>query len=656
MDQLHRVVENCQGKFTRLAVLGDFNFPDICWDTVSTPTMGLSHDFCSLTNDFLLSQLIHGATHKHGNTLDLILTDSPEIFCNTEIWPFMFDSDHFPIVTDILLHPVRKHGVPRTVYNYRSADFCGLNDFLYNNLGVDFVTRHSSLGSCIDVIWGDWLETLNAGVDAFIPKSIIRDNHRPRWIDGDVKHLSNQVKTARRKASRDKKASSWAKYKELRNRLRNMTRDKYKSHVNTLGEEMNSNPKRLWSFYHSKTKTNSVPAEVKLGGRCASESEAKAELFNEHFHSVFSHSSPDTLPDITYFENPDLECLVFSEVEVRRVLENLNGTKACGPDNVSPRVLKACASALCRSLSFIFNVSMQTGTVPTDWKLANVVPVFKKKDRESVENYRGISLLSVVSKVMERCIFNQVYPLIEPLLSPAQHGFCKGRSTSTQMVQVLDKIGLTLDNGGQVDMIYLDFSKAFDSVPHDLLTHKVRSFGINGNLLAWLKSYLSDRQQRVVVEGAVSPLLPVVSGVPQGSILGPLLFSMYVNDLPATISELTDSGLYADDAKCYRTIRDLNDCIALQGDLDMLWQWSNVWGLGFSIPKCQVVSITRKANPIHFHYNLHGTVLERVNDVKDLGVTVQSNLTWNRHVDQVVDSANRAWFAVRRVTGYCNNV
>ena len=322
---------------------------------------------------------------------------------------------------------------------------------------------------------------------------------------------------------------------------------------------------------------------------------------------------------------------------------------------MSPKVLKACAAAIAAPCCHIFNLSIQQGVVPSKWKASNVVPVFKKGDKQDVSNYRPISLLPILSKVMERYIYNKIYPVLKPLIHSSQHGFSSHRSTATQLTMIQNYIGKVMDDGGQVDCIYLDFSKAFDSVPHRLLLHKIQMFGICGRLHKWLASYLEGRQQRVVINGAESSLLDVVSGVPQGSILGPLLFLLYVNDMPNVVDKDSLTGLFADDAKVCRHIKSLRDCQILQNDLKLLNEWAKKWGMKFNPQKCQCLTFTRKRNPFIFDYSINGVALERVDSVCDLGVHMQSDMTWNKHVDSIVSSANRKWALVRRVIGINGN-
>jgi len=334
---------------------------------------------------------------------------------------------------------------------------------------------------------------------------------------------------------------------------------------------------------------------------------------------------------------------------VESILRGLDTSKASGPDDTPSYILKECASALAPSLSQLFNLSMATGDIPSQWKSANVVPVHKKESKRNVSNYRPVSLLCIVSKVMERCVFNSIYPFLQNQISEHQHGFVSGRSSATQLSEMYHTVGSTLDNRGQTDVVFLDFAKAFDSVPHELLLHKLMSFGINGRLLNWFKTYVSNRKQRVIIEGEHSKWLPVLSGVPQGSILGPLLFVLYINDLPeCTLSHVK---LFADDAKCYRKIETLQDCHDLQKDIDALFEWSKKWGLEFSPRKCKVMSVMRCRNGPTFNYCLNGVHLERVEKFVDLGVTITSNLSYHDHVKAKVNKAKSMAFLIHRTTG-----
>ncbi len=278
------------------------------------------------------------------------------------------------------------------------------------------------------------------------------------------------------------------------------------------------------------------------------------------------------------------------------ILNSLDTNKATGPDEIPARLLKNTAAIVAPSLCKLFNKSLQHGIVPRDWKLANVVPVYKKNDREHAENYRPISLLPIVSKVLERCIFINMKQFLSQLVNDCQHGFLRGKSCVTNLLEVLDYIGTCLDNGGQVDMLYLDMSKAFDRINHKRLILKLSNSGIGGNLLNWFESYLTDRRQRVTVLGVTSSTLPVTSGVPQGSILGPALFLLYVNDLPeADLSSRV--AMFADDTKLFSAIKSQDDVASLQADLVNLEHWSSQSGLSFNKSKCKHQSIMRKIVP-----------------------------------------------------------
>ena len=238
--------------------------------------------------------------------------------------------------------------------------------------------------------------------------------------------------------------------------------------------------------------------------------------------------------------------------------------KAAGPDEIPARILKETAATIAPSLCTLFNRSLEVGYIPREWKLANVVPVHKKDEKHHVENYRPISLLCIVSKVLERCVLNRIKERLEELIADCQHGFRCGRSCVTNLLETLDHVGAILDKAGQVDCVYLDMSKAFDKVRHGLLINKLRDAGFGGKLLDWLHVYLC-----FTVLGATSRDLPVTSGVPQGSILGPALFLLYVNNLPDVITK-SQVVMFADDTKVYKEMKSQDDGAALQQDLHSL--------------------------------------------------------------------------------------
>ena len=340
---------------------------------------------------------------------------------------------------------------------------------------------------------------------------------------------------------------------------------------------------------------------------------------------------------------------------MKRLLQKTNPQKASGPDMIPARLLKECAEDLAPILTIIFSKSLQTGIVPDDWKTANVSAVFKKGQRYDPANYRPVSLTCLCCKMLEHIIVSNVMKHVDSnkILTDCQHGFRARRSCETQLVTLLHDLASTLDQKIQMDMVVLDFSKAFDRVHHSRLLRKLQHYGIQGTTYHWISSFLHNRTQRVVVEGCASDSVSVVSGVPQGSVLGPLLFLLFINDLPDKI--ISQTRLFADDCIVYRPIKDREDCAILQQDLHTLADWEKKWGMDFHPQKCSILSIARaRSSTIEHPYTLKGHILEVQDVTKYLGVDLQRNLSWKPHIDRISKKANSMLGFLRRNLRSCS--
>ena len=315
----------------------------------------------------------------------------------------------------------------------------------------------------------------------------------------------------------------------------------------------------------------------------------------------------------------------------------MNVSKASGPDLISPRLLKEGANQLSFPLSKFFNRLIISGQFPQSWKKANVTPVYKKGEKQLCNNYRPISLLSALGKVMERYVHKYVYNYLiqNKVFTPFQSGFIQGDSTTYQLINLYDSFCEAVDNGKEVRVVFLDISKAFDRVWHRDLLHKLHSVGISGHLLKWFEHYLSERQQRVVINGKTSSYLKVPAGVPQGSILGPLLFLVYINDI---VSELNCSiRLFADDTSLYIVVENPNaSATLLNSSLGNIHSWSKDWLVEFSPPKTDSMVLSRKRlKPYHPPLIMNNVVIKEVDRHRHLGITFSSDLNWHNHIIEI---------------------
>jgi hypothetical protein len=370
-----------------------------------------------------------------------------------------------------------------------------------------------------------------------------------------------------------------------------------------------------------------------------------AEQFNSQFSKVFcKDNGSETIakPPLRCKNNCILDPYeVFSESQVEEYLKRLNTSKTVGNDKIHPYVLQKTASSSARALSKIFIKSFESGKLPSDWKEANITPIFKKGCKSDASNYRPVSLTSVPCKLMERMIRDVMmkHLLDNDLLHKGQHGFMPGKSCTTNLLETLDKITESLNDNYLVVMVLLDLAKAFDSVPHNELIEKLKAYGIDGNLIIWLTDFLKGRKQRVVMGDVTTEWVEVLSGVPQGSVLGPLLFAIFINDIPDLLNNLCK--LFADDSKLIGVVRSDVDVTKMQSDLDKLVEWSKINKMSFNAKKCKVMTFGKYppgvTQPIRLTMGDNTNeahVLEEVTEERDLGVIWQNNLKWSEHVNR----------------------
>ncbi len=350
---------------------------------------------------------------------------------------------------------------------------------------------------------------------------------------------------------------------------------------------------------------------------------------------------------------PDIANLNITTNGVEKLLTKLVTSKAPGPDNIPNTLLKELSAELAPVLTSLFNQSLHSGQLPDDWKNANVSPVFKKDDKHTASNYRPVSLTCVCCKLMEHIVVSHLLDHMDlySILSKLQHGFRKFHSCTSQLLLTVSDLANQLNSNKQVDICVLDFSKAFDVVSHRKLLAKLSHYGIRGDILTWIQSFLTNRKQSIVVEGVSSKQSDVLSGVPQGTCLGPILFLCYINDITNNID--SQLRLFADDALLYRPINSPADHNLLQQDLYTLESWANDWDMKFNAKKCYILSSKRTANKSSHLYTLGGHVLQSVPNNPYLGVTLSEDLTFSTHLRNITSKASRTLGFLRRNLRSC---
>ncbi|MCG8046320.1 MAG: reverse transcriptase domain-containing protein [Candidatus Thiodiazotropha endolucinida] len=489
----------------------------------------------------------------------------------------------------------------------------------------------------------------------------VRKDDKP-WYDSEVRKHSRIRDRMKSKAEKSNNPVHWQKYKSVRNKVNNLKRhakEKFYSNLETTLIESSSNNRReFWKivrhFVKSNQSSTSIPPLItqENGQRqIHSTDHEKAECLNSYFTSI--STVPDTIPDLPPFQpksNATLETFEISEQEVYDILSSLNANKASGPNFISYRLLKSFARAVTKPLTILFNRLINDGIFPDPWKFSYVIPIPKKGDASDPSNNRPIALLNPLGKVMERVIFKHLYNYLysNGLIYNRQSGFIPGHSTTLQLIDIYHSICNIFDNNQFSCMVFCDISKAFDRVWHEGLIFKLKQYGISDQLLSFLENYLSNRKQSVLLNDVISPSLSVTAGVPQGSVLGPLLFLIYINDISENLLSLT--RLFADDSSLFVSATNMGDLEGiLNHDLLIITHWAKQWLIKFNPNKTEAMLFSYTPREYFPNIVFDGVSVKFVNEHKHLGITFSDNMKWNKHIESILSPASRIIGIMRKL-------
>lgn len=626
-------------------ICGDFNLPNIKWTTGkpeflkkgTTDLQDSAKNLIQLTSFFNLKQF-NSFVNSHNNTLDLIFSNFALDVGVSSTPVVKVDGLHPPIeidACDITIPPLKVSCAKK--YIFRKANYTSIN------MELGDVDWRSVLLNCnVEDMIKNFYSILDRLILEYVPQiSSSSAQGYPEWYSRALIKIIKEKIKIHRQYKRHKNPIDYLSFSILRQRQKVIQDSCYKTFISNSETNIKKNPKLFWKYIKSKRNSSSnYPNIMNFDDRILEGEKDICSAFNEFFHKNFTQPSAN----YPYFDpNNVAHKLTLNSIEVShsyilKLLQNLDDTKGPGSDGIPPLFYKRCAEAIATPLVLIFNRCLSEGYCPDIWKTAIIVPVPKKGLKTNITNYRPISILNTLSKLLERVVHDHLYPIVCRSVPSQQHGFIRGRSTNTNLAVFTNDVLRGMDGGNQVDAIYTDFEKAFDRVDHVILLRKLCELGVNGSLLRWTESYLRNRSQMVVIGGFKSDLVGVPSGVPQGSILGPLLYVAYLYDIDQCFKHARFL-MYADDTKIYMTIKDIEDCLKLQDDLTRLDRYYRQNRIGVNSDKCTVITFTRKNKYLKFEYNLNNLKLKRDKVTKDLGIYLDSKLTFADHVSVSVNKA-----------------
>ena len=657
LSQISQIPTDCDHN---VVVMGDINLPNVDWKKgiVVCPENSVDLRF-QLQKEYLDLFIAKGLTwyvedqitrvRIVNNNIQKSLLD--QVFCNNESLINSVDinapvgkSDHLSILAELKL------SVDANYINSSRKDWFKVKpDFIIDQANnVDW--NYSSSDLNVEGMWGEIYQKM-LSISDHVPFTTVKTNSSGDILQKQPWDTSKLVRKRKEKdlawkAFDDKPIMSVlnnALYKQKEfSKIEFQEKIKYEKKI---VKGLKTNTKPFFRYLRSKNKLRKTVGELdnNNGGRTKNPTDT-AEILSQFFQSVFQPETHGPLLEQCYKSNSVLagvmENIIIDSSSVKKLLAKLNQNKSMGPDNLHPKLLKFLAENVdfVTALTLLLNKCVEQECIPSIWKNAVVIPLHKKGSVHMPENYRPVSLTCILCKLYETLLREHILSYVSDIITDKQHGFSIGKSCLSNLLETLDLANQYLAEGNCVDILYFDFSKAFDTVSHYRLLIKLEAMGFSQNMLNIIRNFLNCRHMEVRVGDAVSKVKPVTSGVPQGSVLGPLLFLLFINDLPESV--INEIRIFADDVKM---VADPAQRQSIQRDLDELCNWENLWCLKFNLLKCKVLHIG-KNNPKN-KYAFLGSDLGTCESEKDLGVIFNEKCTFHEHIYASISKAKSslAW-------------
>jgi hypothetical protein len=626
-------------------LLGDFNLPKLDWGSNVTTSDSKSRLFYDFANDHGLTQLVSEST-RGDNTLDLVLCNDPLLISDVETSPPFGSSDHDSITFRICDLNACAPTTSVTIRSWKKADWQLLAGHYFNlDWRYIFSPCHTA-----DQCWASFLDAIYGGIDLYVPACTIRPGCKVLQSKA-VRKLTKKKLRCWREWRLHKSPTAYESYKRVRNQYKDaLTAQVIKQELSVIHSGT------LGAFYkHVNARrahqSGIAPLRDASNTLCVEDS-GKAEILNQAFASVGIDDDgrlPD-FPDIS--AGNSLSMVHFDFALLVSCINRLKSTSTSGPDGLPNILFKELKHQLAGPLSMLFNLIMQLGCVPAAWTLSHVTPIFKKGSPADPLNYRPISLTAVCSKLFEAGIKSHLIEYVTDLgvLTPDQHGFLARRSTCSNLLEAFDGWTRNLDLKSDTLVANIDFAKAFDSVSVSKLIYKLSRFGIKGKLSDCIASLLTDRHQRVKVGACLSGSRTLRSGVPQGSVLGPVLFVLFINDIVRVLPPKMCSKIFADDLKAYICVDNPLDVNTFKYALHCLGLWAETWQLPISTAKSNWMRISNKcaSDDIAYDFSLCNIAIPELTEVKDLGVLFDNKLSFEAQITSVISRSKQRLFLLRR--------